>query len=89
MAFKPADIRQRREALGLTQGQLAEKLGVALNTVSRWENGASQPESFEMLDLALRQLEFEQDLSQNVEIQQRLELLSRTKRELEELIVRG
>ena len=27
----------------LTQGELAEKLGVALNTVSRWENGKAVP----------------------------------------------
>lgn len=32
-------LRRLREAAGLTQGQLAKKLGVALNTVSRWELG--------------------------------------------------
>ena len=37
------DIRRERESLGLTQGQLAEILGVALNTVSRWELGQRTP----------------------------------------------
>jgi transcriptional regulator with XRE-family HTH domain len=37
------DIRRERENLGLTQGQLAELLGVALNTVSRWETGQRTP----------------------------------------------
>jgi transcriptional regulator with XRE-family HTH domain len=32
-------LRRLREAAGLTQGELAKKLGVALNTVSRWELG--------------------------------------------------
>lgn len=31
------ELRRRREALGLTQPQLAEKLGVHRNTVWRWE----------------------------------------------------
>jgi len=37
------DIRRVRESLGLTQGQLADLLGVALNTVSRWEIGRRTP----------------------------------------------
>lgn len=37
------DIRREREDLGLTQGELAELLGVALNTVSRWEIGQRNP----------------------------------------------
>ncbi len=32
-------LRSAREVRGLTQRQLAEKLGVAVNTVWRWENG--------------------------------------------------
>lgn len=35
-----AQIRQYREALGLTQKQLAAQLAVAEATVSRWETGA-------------------------------------------------
>lgn len=33
------DLSKARYELGLTQSQLAEELGVALNTVSRWERG--------------------------------------------------
>lgn len=33
------EMRAIRERLGMTQGQMAERLGVALNTVSRWERG--------------------------------------------------
>ena len=33
-------IRKNREALGLSQRVLAEHLGVAVETISRWENGA-------------------------------------------------
>lgn len=32
-------IRDNRVALGLSQRQLAEHLGVAVETISRWENG--------------------------------------------------
>jgi putative zinc finger/helix-turn-helix YgiT family protein len=35
----PEDIRDKRIALGLTQEQLANQLGVAKETVSRWETG--------------------------------------------------
>ncbi len=37
------DIRRERESLELTQGELAKLLGVALNTVSRWETGQRTP----------------------------------------------
>ena len=33
-------IRTNREQLGLNQRQLAERLGVAVETISRWETGA-------------------------------------------------
>ena len=32
-------IRTNREELGLSQRSLAEHLGVAVETISRWENG--------------------------------------------------
>ena len=38
-----SNIRQLREAAGLTQEQLAEKAGVARSTVTQWENGWSNP----------------------------------------------
>jgi putative zinc finger/helix-turn-helix YgiT family protein len=36
----PEEIREQRKALGLTQEQLAVRLGVAQETLSRWETGA-------------------------------------------------
>jgi putative zinc finger/helix-turn-helix YgiT family protein len=35
-----AEIRRNREQLGLSQRQLADHLGVAVETISRWETGA-------------------------------------------------
>lgn len=34
-----AELRRIRERLGWTQQQLADELGVAANTVARWERG--------------------------------------------------
>ncbi len=39
----PAEIKEIRKALKMTQAQFEKLLGVAKPTVSRWENGASQP----------------------------------------------
>ena len=38
-----SEIKTRRTALGMTQEDLAEKLGVSHITVSRWERGDSLP----------------------------------------------
>ena len=35
-------LRRQRRAAGLTQAQLAERLGVSNRSVSRWETGVSQ-----------------------------------------------
>lgn len=37
------DIRSLRKGAGMTQEELADKLGVAVNTVSRWEKGKYIP----------------------------------------------
>jgi tetratricopeptide (TPR) repeat protein/transcriptional regulator with XRE-family HTH domain len=42
-AVKRRRLAQRRKAVGLTQEQLAEKLGVERTTVVRWERGQTQP----------------------------------------------
>jgi superfamily II DNA or RNA helicase/DNA-binding XRE family transcriptional regulator len=39
----PDQIKQLRSRLGLTQVELAERLGVSFPTVNRWENGKSRP----------------------------------------------
>jgi transcriptional regulator with XRE-family HTH domain len=36
-------IRERRRQRGLTQADLADLMGVARNTVNRWETGQNQP----------------------------------------------
>lgn len=38
-----SEIKTRRTALGMTQEDLAEKLGVSHITVSRWERGDALP----------------------------------------------
>jgi DNA-binding transcriptional regulator YiaG len=42
-AWSGRDVRRLRAHLMLTQGQLAEELGVRQQTVSEWETGAYQP----------------------------------------------
>jgi len=37
------EIKALRTTLGLTQEKLAQKLGVALATVNRWERGLNHP----------------------------------------------
>ena len=37
-------IRRLRTAKGMTQEQLADALGVAFQSVSRWENGTNYPD---------------------------------------------
>lgn len=40
--LSPSEIRSLRNALGLTQAEFGELLGVSLQTCSRWETGAAQ-----------------------------------------------
>lgn len=47
----PDDIRAIRQRLDITQRELADRLGVSVNTISNWETGRSSPRrrSLEML----------------------------------------
>ena len=48
------DIRNQREKLGLTQVELAKRIGVALRTINNYESGGNIPASkFEILRIAL------------------------------------
>lgn len=38
------NIRKYRKELGMTQDQLADKLGVTYQSISRWENGSTYPD---------------------------------------------
>jgi repressor LexA len=53
--MKPEDLKRRREALGLTQEQLARELGVTMITVSRYERGVSEIPTY--IKLAVEALE--------------------------------
>lgn len=45
-------LREKREALGLTQGQLAERVGVSRKTINTVENGVFIPSTVIALKLA-------------------------------------
>ena len=44
-------IAERRRGVGLTQAQLAEKLGITDRAISKWETGKTMPDSSLMLEL--------------------------------------
>ena len=44
-------ISEKRKEAGLTQAQLAEKLGITDRAVSKWETGRSLPDAAIMMDL--------------------------------------
>lgn len=54
-----AELRARRDALGLTQQQLADRFGCTRVAISCWEGGVMKIQRPKMLDLALRALEAE------------------------------
>ncbi len=45
-------IAEKRKALGLTQKQLAEQLGMSDKSVSKWERGQSDPSTTNLMALA-------------------------------------
>ncbi|MGH3735756.1 MAG: helix-turn-helix transcriptional regulator [Micromonosporaceae bacterium] len=52
MATKRLRLAQRRKAVGYTQEQLAEQLGVDRTTVIRWEAGETEPHAWQRPNLA-------------------------------------
>lgn len=46
------NIKRIRKSKGLSQEELAIKLNVVRQTVSKWENGASDPSTSNLLTLA-------------------------------------
>ncbi len=47
--MKPSEIIQAARATAkLTQGELADRLGIARNTINRWEMGLREPTHAEM-----------------------------------------
>jgi transcriptional regulator with XRE-family HTH domain len=43
--FREGNLVEIRKQMGLSQGQMAEKLGVPANTLSRWELGKTSPDA--------------------------------------------
>jgi putative transcriptional regulator len=54
MKITPELIREIREALGISQEGFARKVGVAYNTVNRWEKGKSLPKSTPIIEKILQ-----------------------------------
>ena len=57
LGMNGAKLRERRKALGLTQQALGDILGVAQNSVARWEREEMAIPTF--LHLALKWIEYE------------------------------
>ena len=49
----PRAIRTARVDRGLTQGELAERIGVSQSTISFWENGTESPTVEHLIALAV------------------------------------
>ena len=45
-------VKEIRNKIGLTQGELAVKIGVNQNTVSQWETGERVPRADKLIQLA-------------------------------------
>src|SRR5215467_5778999 len=58
--MNPADLLGRRKALHMSQAKLGRALGVARNTVARWERGELEMRYAELIALALDRLEAEE-----------------------------
>ena len=52
--MSPTKLRKLRKRVGLSQEELARRLGVARVTVTRWENGSRRPSK--IAELALRNI---------------------------------
>jgi transcriptional regulator with XRE-family HTH domain len=53
----PEELKQRREHLGMSEFELAERLGVEPATYLQWERGDGWPEAAGMLELAMDHLQ--------------------------------
>jgi len=53
MASRRYRLAQRRRALGLSQEQFAERLGIERSTVVRWEAGQTEPQPWLRPKIAL------------------------------------
>ena len=51
------ELKCRREALGLSRDALADTLGVAEKSITRWEFGKNPPRDWSWIDSAMTRLE--------------------------------
>jgi putative transcriptional regulator len=60
----PRKIKTIRQKLGLSQEELAQKLGVSFTSVNRWENGQTKPSKLakKQIDLLCKKTEKLKDL---------------------------
>src|SRR5215472_14860421 len=58
--MRPTDLRGRRLALHMSQAALGRALGVARNTVARWERGELEIHHADLVALAMDRLECQQ-----------------------------
>lgn len=49
--MKKRTLKQLRKAAGLTQEEAAKSLNVSHDTLSRWENGLTQPTALQIVDI--------------------------------------
>ncbi len=49
--MKKTTLKQLRKAADLTQEAAAAEIGVSHDTISRWETGATQPTSLQIIDI--------------------------------------
>ncbi len=57
--MSPPSLRKLRQRLGLTQRELARRLGVARASVTRWENGTRKPSK--VIERAIQSVEKARD----------------------------
>lgn len=63
ITFTPAEIKQIREALGLTQEEFAQAMGTTSTSISRWERGVITGGPSRMAVMLLKRMAKEAGLS--------------------------
>ena len=77
-------IRQKRDAKGWTQKELAQRLYVSDKTISRWETGRAYPDITLLLELASV---LEMDYQELIEGNQYMERVKKEKRRQKRFII--
>ncbi len=83
-------IKEYRKNLEMTQEKFAEEIGVSRNMIARWERNTVQPESWKLVELALKQLSLQNKKSHprrriDVAYQEIKKSINETKKILDEI----